>query len=185
MFCINLPIGATSFLMIRRFVVDPSYIQAARRGIDYWGIGLLTVGIGALQIVLDKGQEDDWFASTLITTLSIVSVLALVLLVVHLLIAEDPVIDIRIFKERSYAVGVLMMTALGFVLYGTLVLLPVMLQTRLGYPALQAGIAMAPRGLGSFLIMPFVGVLTGMVDVRKLLATGFLLGARRSSGSAS
>jgi DHA2 family multidrug resistance protein len=105
-----------------------------------------------------------------------VSVVLLVALVIRELMAEEPVVDLRVFKERSYAVGVFLMTIVGFVLYGSMVLLPIFLQTLLGYPALQAGIAMAPRGLGSFCMMPMTGILTGRVDNRKLLAMGFLIG---------
>jgi len=122
--------------------------------------------------VLDKGQEADWFASRSITALSIVAAITLSILIYHELTTEHPIIDLRVFKERSYATGVLLMTMLGFVLYSSLVLLPVMLQTLLGYPALQAGIAMAPRGMGSLVMMPIVGVLTSKVDSRKLLAIG-------------
>ena len=175
-FYINLPVGIASVLMTRMYVFDPPYIQAQKRGVDYWGLGLLVLGIGALQIVLDKGQEDDWFSSAFILTLAIVSAVALVALLIHEFFVDDPVIDLRVFKERTYAVGVFMMTVVGFVLYGSMVLLPIMLQTLLGYPSMQAGIAMAPRGLGSFLMMPIVGVLTAKVDVRKLLATGLVVG---------
>jgi DHA2 family multidrug resistance protein len=126
--------------------------------------------------VLDKGQEDDWFSSPFITTLAIVATVTLVALVVHELTAEEPIVDLRVFKERSYAVGVFLMTVVGFVLYGSMVLLPVMLQTLLGYPPLQAGIAMAPRGIGSFFMMPLTGWMTGKFDPRKLLTIGLVTG---------
>jgi DHA2 family multidrug resistance protein len=175
-FYINLPVGIASLVMTRAFIFDPAYIRNVGRRVDYWGIGLLAVGIGALQFVLDKGQEDDWFTSHAIVTLSVIAAVALVALIIRELTAGDPVVDLRVFKERSYAVGVFLMTVLGFVLYGSLVLLPIMLQTLLGYPPLQAGIAMAPRGIGSFVFMPFVGLLTGHVDSRKLLFCGLVLG---------
>jgi DHA2 family multidrug resistance protein len=175
-FYINLPVGIASLVMTRAFIFDPAYIRNVGRRVDYWGIGLLAVGIGALQFVLDKGQEDDWFTSHAIVTLSVIAAVALVALIIRELTADDPVVDLRVFKERSYAVGVFLMTVLGFVLYGSLVLLPIMLQTLLGYPPLQAGIAMAPRGIGSFVFMPFVGLLTGHVDSRKLLFCGLVLG---------
>jgi DHA2 family multidrug resistance protein len=175
-FYINLPVGITSIIMTKMFVFDPPYIRQQQRGIDYWGIGMLALGIGALQIVLDKGQQDDWFESTFITTLIIISVVTLIALVIHELITEDPVIDLHVFKERSYAVGVFLMAIVGFVLYGSMVLLPIMLQTLLGYPSMQAGIAMAPRGIGSFLTMPIIGVLTTRMDPRKLLACGLVVG---------
>jgi MFS transporter, DHA2 family, multidrug resistance protein len=172
-FYINLPVGVASMIMTRLFIFDPPYLRRQTERIDYWGIGMLVVGIGSLQYVLDKGQEADWFASQSITVLSIVSAITLTLLIYHELTTDHPIIDLRVFKERSYATGVFLMTMLGFVLYGSLVLLPVMLQTLLGYPALQAGIAMAPRGMGSLVMMPIVGFLTSKIDVRKLLAIGF------------
>jgi MFS transporter, DHA2 family, multidrug resistance protein len=171
-FYINLPVGIASIVMTTLYVFDPPYLRNEQRGIDYWGIGMLIVGIGALQIVLDKGQQDDWFESRFITAFSIISAVTLVALVVHLLRTKDPVVDLRVFRERSYAVGVFLMTVVGFVLYGSMVLLPLLLQTLLGYPSMQAGIAMAPRGIGSFLMMPLVGILTGRFDARKLLAVG-------------
>lgn len=173
-FYINIPVGAASLIMTRLFVFDPAYIKRQSQRIDYWGLGMLAVGIGALQIVLDKGQEADWFSSRWITALVVTSAVTLVLLIVQELRTEHPVVDLRIFKTRTYAVGVFLMTIVGFVLYGSLVLLPIMLQTLLGYPALQAGIAMAPRGLGSFCMMPITGLMTGWFDPRKLLTVGLV-----------
>jgi DHA2 family multidrug resistance protein len=175
-FYINLPVGIASLVMTKLFIFDPPYLRNETRKIDYWGIGMLAVGIGALQIVLDKGQEEDWFSSHLITSLAVISAVTLTALVVHELTTDDPVVDLRVFKERSYAVGVFLMTIVGFVLYGSMVLLPIFLQTLLGYPALQAGIAMAPRGIGSFFMMPITGIMTGRFDNRKLLASGFVVG---------
>src|SRR5690348_1192099 len=173
-FYINLPVGLMSVIMTRLFIFDPPYIRRASRGIDYWGIGLLTVGIGALQVVLDKGQEEDWFESHWITALAIIAGIALIIFLVHELRTRDPVIHLRVFKQRTYAAGVFVMTIMGFVLYGSLLLLPVFLQTLLGYPALNAGIAMAPRGLGSFLMMPVVGTVLGRFDPRKVLSIGLV-----------
>src|SRR5438477_9692773 len=175
-FYINIPVGIASIVMTKMYIFDPPYLKAESRKVDYWGIGMLAVGIGALQIVLDKGQEEDWFSSTMITTLATVSAVTLVTLIIHELTTDDPIVDLRVFKERSYAVGVFLMTVVGFVLYGSLVLLPVMLQTVLGYPPLQAGIAMAPRGIGSLLMMPLTGLMTGKFDPRKLLSTGLVVG---------
>ena len=174
-FFINLPVGIASIVMTRLFIFDPPYLRRLSERIDYWGIGMLVVGIGALQYVLDKGQEDDWFASTSILILSIVAGVTLLVMLVHEWTTEHPIIDLRVFKERSYATGVLLMTMLGFVLYSSMVLLPIMLQTIFAYPAMQAGISMAPRGMGSLVMMPIVGNLTGRVDVRKLLACGFAI----------
>ena len=175
-FYINLPVGLASVIMTRLFIFDPPYIGRQKRGIDYWGIGMLALGVGALQVVLDKGQEDDWFAANWIVVASVISLAALILFVVHELHTREPVVHLRVFKNRTYAAGVFLMTMLGFVLYGSLLLLPIFLQTMLGYPALNAGIAMAPRGLGSFLMMPLVGTVMGRFDPRKVLAVG-LIGA--------
>jgi MFS transporter, DHA2 family, multidrug resistance protein len=175
-FYINIPVGIASLVMTKLFIFDPPYLSREKRKIDYWGIGMLAVGIGTLQFVLDKGQEADWFSSNVITTLSIISAVTLIALIWHLLHTDDPVVDLRVFKARSYAVGVFLMTVVGFVLYGSLVLLPIMLQTLLGYPSLQAGIAMAPRGIGSFFMMPITGALTGRFDARKLLTIGLIVG---------
>ena len=176
-FYINLPVGIVALVMMQTFVFDPAYIRRRGERVDWTGIGFLALGIGALQIFLDKGQEDDWFASRFITTLAVVSAVALVALVVHELRVAHPVVELRVFRERTYATGVFLMTIVGFVLYGSLVLLPILLQTLLGYPALQAGIAMAPRGVGSFIAMPIVGLMVGRIDARRLLAAGIAGGA--------
>jgi DHA2 family multidrug resistance protein len=171
-FYINIPVGLMCFLMVRMFIFDPPYIRRSSSRVDYWGIGMLAVGIGALQIVLDKGQEEDWFGSNFIRTLSLVCAVFLVALVVWELRSAHPIVNLRVLKVRTYATGVFLMTVLGFVLYGSLVLLPIWLQTLLGYSALEAGIAMAPRGLGSFIAMPIVGALVGRFDARKMLVLG-------------
>ena len=171
-FYINLPVGLIASLMIHLFVFDPPYLRKGRTGVDYWGIGLLTVGVGALQIMLDKGQQEDWLASNLIRALLVTTILAFTAFIIRELSTSKPIVDLRVFLNRTYSVGVLLITMVGVVLYGSLVLLPVFLQTLLGYPALQAGIAMAPRGLGSFLAMPMVGLFVARIDPRKLLAVG-------------
>ena len=169
-FYINLPVGLASLVMTWLYVFDPPYLRRETTRIDYWGIGLLALWVGSLQLALDLGQQRDWFSSPLITTLIVLSGLGLVAFLAREWLAKEPVIDLRVFKIRTYATGVFLMTTLGFVLYGSLVLLPIMLQTLLGYPSLQAGIAMAPRGMGSLIGMPVVGLIIGKVDARKLVA---------------
>ncbi len=176
-FYVNLPVGVAAFLMLRAYVFDPPYIKRGAGGIDYWGIGLLAVGIAALQIGLDQGQQEDWFSSHFILTLAVVSAVGLVGFVWHALTTEHPVVDLRLFKEPTFATGVVLTTVMGFGLYGSMVLMPVLLQTLLGYPALQAGFAMAPRGLGSLVAMPVVGLLMNRVDPRKMIGIGFLMNA--------
>lgn len=176
-FYINLPVGIASLIMTKLYVFDPSYLRRETKRIDYLGIGLLALWVGALQLALDLGQERDWFSSPFIMALIITSGCGVVAFLIREWTTGEPVVDLRVFKVRTYATGVFLMTTLGFVLYGSLVLLPIMLQTLLGYPSLQAGIAMAPRGLGSLIGMPLVGLLVSKVDPRKLVAVGLIVGA--------
>jgi MFS transporter, DHA2 family, multidrug resistance protein len=171
-FYINIPIGVISILLTQAFIFDPPYLRRERTGIDYWGIGLLVLGIGSLQVMLDKGQEEDWFGSHFILVLAVLAVIGLGGLIIRELRAEHPIIDLSVFRYRSYAVGTFLMTVVGFVLYGSTVLLPLLMQELLGYTATHAGVTNLPRGLASFLFMPIVGILTGKVDARKLLAVG-------------
>jgi DHA2 family multidrug resistance protein len=176
-FYINLPVGITSIIMTQLFVFDPSYLRQQVTKVDYWGIGLLALWIGCLQIALDLGQEHDWFSSHFITFLIATACIGVVVFIVREWVAKEPIVDLHVFKNRTYSTGVFLMTTLGFVLYGSLVLLPIMLQTLLGYPALQAGIAMAPRGMGSLIGMPVIGLIVGKIDARKLVAVGLIMGA--------
>ncbi len=176
-FYINLPVGIAALVMSRLFIFDPAYIQRRTSRVDYWGIGMLAVGIGALQIMLDKGQQEDWFSSHFIITMAVLAIGGLALFVVRELRTSHPVVDLNVFRVRTYATGVFLMTVLGFVLYGSTVLVPIFLQTLLGYPALNAGLAMLPRGLGSFIAMPLVGILMSRFEPRKLLGFGFVVAA--------
>jgi MFS transporter, DHA2 family, multidrug resistance protein len=176
-FYINLPVGIASLVMTQLYVFDPPYLRRETQRIDYWGIGLLALWVGTLQIALDLGQEYDWFESRFILGLVVTSMIGVIAFIAREWLAKEPVVDLHIFKERTYATGVFLMTTLGFVLYGSLVLLPIMLQTLLGYPSLAAGIAMAPRGMGSLIGMPLVGNLVGRFDPRKLVGFGLIGGA--------
>ena len=177
-FYINLPIGIASIAMTYFFLFDPHYIKRQKGGVDFWGLGMLAVGIAALQVMLDKGQEADWFGAHFIVVLFALAVIALIGFVVRELMARHPIVHLRVFTNRTYATGVLLMTLLGFVLYGSLVLLPIFLQTLLNYTALAAGIWTAPRGLGSLIFMPVCGILLGRRwDSRGLLIFGLVLGS--------
>ena len=175
LFYINIPVGIAAVAMTLLFIHDPPYLRSREGRVDYWGIGLLAIGIGCLQIMLDKGQEEDWFSSHFILWLFVICVAGLTFFVVRELMTRNPVVHLSVFKNGTYATGVFLMTVLGFVLYGSTVLLPLWLQTLMGYSALQAGIAMLPRGLGSFLFMPIVGILMGKVEPRKLLGAGLIV----------
>ncbi|MBZ5496701.1 MAG: DHA2 family efflux MFS transporter permease subunit [Acidobacteriia bacterium] len=176
-FYINIPVGLLSLLMTKTFIFDPAYIRRSSARIDFWGIGFLAVGIASLQVLLDKGQELDWFGSAAIRYLTLIAAVGLIAFVIRELTTSDPVVRLRVLKVATYSAGVFLMTMLGFVLYGSLILVPILLQTLMGYPALEAGIAMAPRGMGSFIANPIVGVMVGRVGPRKLLALGLAAGA--------
>ena len=176
-FFINLPVGVITWFLVRRFVEDPPYLQKLRKAgvkLDYVGIALLTLGVGALQILLDKGQEDDWFGSRFITTLIVISASCLISLVVWEWFAKTPIIDVRMFKSFNFASASLMMFMLGILLFSSLVLMPQFLQTLLGYTSELAGLALSAGGLVLLIEMPIMGQLTTKIQARRLIAFGWL-----------
>ena len=176
-FFINLPVGVATWFLVRRFVEDPPYldkIKAAGVKLDYIGIALLTLGVGALQILLDKGQEDDWFGSRFITTLVVVSAISLIALVIWEWYQKAPIIDVRMFKSFNFASSNLMMFTLGILLFSALVLMPQFLQTLVGYTSQLAGLALSAGGLVLLFEMPIMGKLTTKVQARYLIACGWL-----------
>ena len=176
-FYINLPVGILSLLMISHFIIDPPYLRKTKLGgVDLWGIGFLALGFGFLQMVLDTGQRKDWFGSNQIRLWTALCVIGLVGMVVRELTAKHPIVDLRVLKDCTFAAGTLVMTMLGFVLYASLMLLPIYLQTLLGYPAMQSGLALSPRGIGALLMTPISGQLTNRMDPRKLLLIGIVTG---------
>ena len=175
-FYINIPVGVLAIFMANIFIEDPPYIKHQRPGrIDYLGFAFMAIGLGTLQLVLDKGQEEDWFASTLITGALIFSVVTLVSFVLWELRSKEPIVDLRVLKNRNFSVGTSLMTAMGIVLYGTIALVPLFLQTLMGYPAMQSGMAVSPRGFGAIASMLLVGRIINKVDGRILIAFGFLV----------
>ncbi len=172
-FYINLPVGLISLIMIYLFVYDPPYLQRASRKVDFWGLGLLVLGIGSLQIMLDKGQEEDWFASHFIETLFVLALVGLTAFVIREFMTDEPIVDFRLLGYRTFSAGVFVGGVLGFVLYGSLILLPLFMQELLGFPAQTAGFWSSPRGVGTMLFMPLTGYLLGRRwDPRMLLAVG-------------
>jgi MFS transporter, DHA2 family, multidrug resistance protein len=173
-FYINVPVGALAVFMTKSFVEDPPYIRAQRPGrIDYVGFGLMAVGLASLQLILDKGQEEDWFSSPFITWATVFAVAALAAFVIWELRSDEPIVNLRILKNRNFAVGTMLIALMGVVLYGSIALLPLFLQTLLGYPATASGMAVSPRGFGSILSMLVVGRLVGRIDGRYLIMFGF------------
>ena len=176
-FFINLPVGMPTLFLVYRFVEDPPYlarIKAAGVKLDYIGIALLTLGVGALQVLLDKGQEDDWFGSRFITTLAVTAVVCLIGLVIWEWFQKAPIVDVRLFKNFNFASSNLMMFMLGIMLFSSLVLMPLFLQTLLGYTAQVAGLAISAGGLCLLIEMPIMGTLTTKFQARRLIAFGWL-----------
>jgi DHA2 family multidrug resistance protein len=176
-FYLNLPVGVLSLFLMNRFVFDPPYIKRMAARVDAWGIGFLALGIGSLQVVLDTGQRKDWFSSNYIRFFATCCIVGLVALVIRELMTKAPVVDLRVLKDRTFSAGVFLIGMLGFVLYASLVLLPIYLQTLLGYPAYNAGLAISPRGIGALSTTPLAGYLTSKTDPRRLLVFGLLLGS--------
>jgi DHA2 family multidrug resistance protein len=175
-FLINLPVGILSLALISLFVHDPPYLKRGAMRFDVWGMGMLAVGMGALQVMLDKGQEEDWFGSRFITVLAAVALVGLTAFVVRELRAPQPLVKLSLLRYRSFAAGIAISTALGFVLYGSLVTLPLFLQELLGWTAQTAGLWTSPRGVATAVCMPLVGYLVGRNwDLRWMLAFGMVV----------
>jgi len=173
-FYINLPVGILALFMANLFIEDPPYLRQAFRGaIDYLGFGFMALWLGTMQLLLDKGQEADWFEATWICWIAAISVIAFVVFIVREIVHHDPIVELRVLRNRDFAVGTLITGLFGFVLYGTTALLPLFLQTLMGYPALDSGLAVSPRGIGSLVSVILVGVLINYIDGRILLACGF------------
>jgi len=173
-FYINLPIGLIAAFMANAFVEDPPYLKNQKPGrIDYTGFGLMALGLGALELTLDLGQQRDWFESPVIVFTAAVSVLSLVGFIAWELYTPEPIVNLRVFLNRNFAVGCALIASVGVVLYGSTALLPLFLQTLLGYPAVESGFAVSPRGIGAIISMIIVGRLISRVDARYLITFGF------------
>jgi DHA2 family multidrug resistance protein len=175
-FYINIPIGVLAVIMLTRFVFDPPYIRDAKPGkMDAIGFGLLGVALGCMQVILDKGQEVDWFGAHWVRWTTLIFTLTLIGFLIRELKIRAPLVDLRVFRDRNFAMGCLLMGLFGGSIYGLITLLPLFYQTLLGYSAVAAGIAVSPRGIGAVCIMPIVGLLTGKMDNRFLIFAGFVV----------
>ena len=177
-FFINIPIGLVSLLLTSRMVSDPPHLRRMRgasAGVDFVGLGLISLGLGCLQFVLDRGQQQDWLHSPAIVVGFLLAGGCLVAFVVWEWHAEHPIIDVRMFRDRTFAAGSALMLVTGFLLFAPLVLLPAFEQYLMGYSPQQAGQTMSPGAMSLMLLTPLVGALVARVDPRKLVAVGALL----------
>jgi DHA2 family multidrug resistance protein len=177
-FFINIPVGIISILLTSRLIQDPPYFKRRKLSetkIDYVGLGFVALGLGTLQIVLDKGQRDDWFESHFIVTLSLIAAAALIFVIFWEWKHKDPIIDLHLFRDRTFAVSNTLMFMLGFALLGSTLLLPLFAQTLLGYSAEQAGLALMPGGFTIILLLPLVGFLLSRYSPRWLLFLGLVV----------
>jgi DHA2 family multidrug resistance protein len=177
-FLLNIPVGILSLILTSRLIQDPPHMKRKKLSetrIDYIGLGLVALGLGTLQVVLDKGQREDWFESHFIVIMSVIAAASLLFLIYWEWTREDPVIDLHLFTNRTFAASNMLMFMLGFALLGSTVLLPLFMQTLLGYTAQHAGLALLPGGFSLMLLMPLVGFMLSRYDARKMMMGGLLV----------
>jgi DHA2 family multidrug resistance protein len=174
-FYINIPIGILSIIMNIIVIKDPPYMQRQKMRIDYWGLLFLAVGLGSLQFVLDKGESEDWFGSNLIVTFAILAAVSLTFLVINEYYSEHPIVNLKLFKDRTFTSGATVMFFVFLNLFGSIVLLPIFLQMLMGYTSFYAGLVLGPGGIATMLAMPVAGKLVGKVNPKRILAIGILI----------
>ncbi len=179
-FFINIPVAILSLILTHRLVEDPPWLKRLKSkkwNVDFIGLGLIALGLGSLQVVLDKGERDDWFGSNFIVTFTVMAVVGILGTIIWEYFHPDPIVDIKLFANRTFAISCAMMLMLGLALFGTTVLIPQLLQSLLGYTAAEAGLVLSPGGVVVLLLMPVVGILVSKMDARYLIAFGFLTSA--------
>jgi DHA2 family multidrug resistance protein len=174
-FYVNIPIGIVALIMVFFFIFDPSYLRRVKEKIDYWGLALLVLAIGCLQIVLDKGQREDWFGSGFIIVFSMISAIAFAFFIYVELTTEKPVVNLRTFRNIEFAAGNVIMFIAFFSFFGSLILLPLYLQILMGYTAMLAGMALTPGGIASLISMIIMGRLINRIDPRFIMFFGLLI----------
>ncbi len=174
-FYVNIPVGILAVLMGFLFIEDPDYMKRPEGSVDYASFVFIAAGLGSLEVVLNRGERYDWFDSTFIKLFASTAVLGITLFIWRSFTAERPLVDLRVFKNREFATGTLLMFLLGFGLYGSFVMLPLFAQNMLGYTATWAGLILSPGGIASLLAMVIVGRLVGKVDLRLLVTVGVLM----------
>lgn len=176
-FYIHVPVCLLALYMCRRFIEDPPYVSAARQSIsriDYFGFSFLAIWLATLQVILDRGQQDDWFAAPWIQWAALISLVAMVCFIIWELREKEPIVDLRVLKNANFALGTALMTIIGVVLYSTITIQPLFVQNLLGYTAWWSAVALSPRGMGAIAIVFFVGKLVDRMDNRVLIICGFV-----------
>lgn len=174
-FFINVPVGAIALLLMQRFIHDPQWMKNIRAPrLDVIGLSFMSLWLGCQEVLLDKGQEDDWFGSRFIIVMTALAVFGLVAFVVRVLNTEKPFVDLRVLKNYNFSVGLVLMFFAGVTLYGLTAIIPLFLESLMGYTALQSGYAMIPRGVGALIAMPLVGRLVSKYQPKYLAAIGFI-----------
>ncbi len=174
-FYINIPIGILSIVMNVIVIKDPPYMKRQKMKIDYWGLVFLAVGLGSLQFMLDKGEREDWFASDVVLIFGIISAVALILLAINEYYSEHPIVNLKLFKDRTFTSGVTVMFFVFLNLFGSIVLLPIFLQMLMGYTSMYAGLVLGPGGLATMIAMPIAGKLVNKVNPKRILAVGITI----------
>jgi DHA2 family multidrug resistance protein len=174
-FYINIPIGIVAIIMNIIVIQDPPYMKRQKMKIDYWGLLFLSVGLGALQFVLDKGENEDWFGSKLIVALAVLAAVSLVFLVVNEYYSDQPIVNLKLFKDRTFTSGATVMFFVFMNLFGSIVLLPIFLQSLMGYTSYDAGLVLGPGGAATLLAMPLVGRFVGRVNPKRFLVLGIIV----------
>jgi DHA2 family multidrug resistance protein len=175
-FYINLPVGAVGLFMVWRVVRDPPYLERSRGKVDWWGLALLVIGLGALQTLFEQGEQNDWFDSKLNVAYALVAVSSLVMFLVQELVVREPIVSLRVMRDRTYSMATAVGAALGAVLFSSLFLLPVYMQDFLRYDATQTGLALMPRSLMMLVTIPIVGAIYNRVSPRLVITIGLILG---------
>ena len=176
-FFVNIPFGIISIFMTILFIFDPPYMKKTKMKIDYWGLILLTVGIGCLQLILDRGQREDWFSSEPITWMTVACVVALVFFILVERTVKEPIVDLKVFKDATFVLGNVILFFVVMNLFGSIVMLPIYLQTLMGYTATLSGFVLGPGGVANLLCMPIVGQLVSRGYPKWLILFGILVTA--------
>ena len=174
-FFINIPVGIFACLAVGALVDDPPWAVKQKRSVDYIGLGLITLGLGCMQVLMDRGEDEGWFQSPFIVHMAVLAAAGIAGAVVWLLIAKKPIVNLGVFKDRNFAVSCGLIMGMSFILYGTAVLIPQFAQTTIGYTATWAGLVLAPGGVVIILLIPPVGRLMKVVQLRYLIAIGFMV----------